>query len=116
LDEDIPKLGEKYNIPIENNVTTESRANSLKIFPNPSSSIINFLVSQSADGPLFLDLFNILGENVFSLQNHFSEKGEYTATWNGRDSNGHKVVSGVYFVVMKLNYEVVKTSKFIVIN
>ena len=63
-----------------------------------------------------MDIFNILGENVYSIKYHFSEKGEHTVAWHRKDSNGQEVVSGVYFVVMKFNYEMVNTSKFIIIN
>ena len=41
-----------------------------------------------------LTIYNILGERIRTLLNEVRKSGIYTATWNGRDEIGNKVVRG----------------------
>ncbi|MCK4694188.1 MAG: T9SS type A sorting domain-containing protein, partial [Candidatus Cloacimonetes bacterium] len=47
------------------------------------------------------DIYNIKGQLVKSLVNNKLEAGNYSATWNGRDSNGNQVCSGIYFYKLR---------------
>ena len=44
-----------------------------------------------------LKIYNILGHEIRTLVDEFQEPGYYTVTWNGRDSQGNVVPSGIYF-------------------
>ncbi|MFQ6092606.1 MAG: FlgD immunoglobulin-like domain containing protein [bacterium] len=44
-----------------------------------------------------LKIYNLLGQEVRTLVDKPKEAGYYTATWDGRDSYGNEVASGVYF-------------------
>ena len=44
-----------------------------------------------------LKVYNVAGELVRTLANEARPAGPYTMTWDGRDSNGANVASGVYF-------------------
>ncbi|MEA1996999.1 MAG: T9SS type A sorting domain-containing protein, partial [Gemmatimonadota bacterium] len=70
-------------------------------FPNPfnPSTTISFAVPEAA-GPttVRLDVFNLRGQLVATLVNSSSmEPGEYRVQWEGVDSHGKAVSSGVYF-------------------
>jgi hypothetical protein len=120
LDKDIPKLGERYNLQENEEEENENEmnpfSNSLQISPNPSNSIVNFYISQSADGPLKLTVYNILGEKITELYKSFSGNGEHIINWDGEDLNNKKVAPGMYLVEMKLNYEVVRINKFVMVK
>ncbi|NLI97750.1 hypothetical protein GX441_03705 [bacterium] len=66
--------------------------------------------------PLFswlrLDLYDASGRFVRNLYNDPCSAGRHTITWDGKDSKGHKVSSGAYFVRMETGGESI-TSKFL---
>jgi len=69
-------------------------------YPNPFNpeTVINFTLA--ADSPVRLGVYNIKGELVTTLVNRFLHKGEHKTIWNGKDSVGNTVSSGVYFYKM----------------
>ncbi|MCK4312658.1 MAG: T9SS type A sorting domain-containing protein, partial [Candidatus Cloacimonetes bacterium] len=48
-----------------------------------------------------LSIFNIKGQKVKTLVNKVLPAGAHSVTWNGRDSNGKRVSSGIYFYKFK---------------
>jgi hypothetical protein len=66
-------------------------------FPNPfnPSTAIEYTVAK--ESPVELTVFNVKGEKVTMLTNEIKSPGKYTVTWDGRDSFGREVSSGVYF-------------------
>jgi hypothetical protein len=66
-------------------------------FPNPfnPATLIEFSVPQTQH--VTLEIFNVLGEHVTTLVNRYLTTGNYSVTWNGDDSKGNVVTSGVYF-------------------
>ena len=69
----------------------------LQNYPNPfnPSTIINYYVAN----PTFvrLEVYNMLGQKIRSLQKVFQSAGEYSLVWNGMDDSNNSVSSGVYF-------------------
>ncbi len=61
---------------------------------NPSTSI-KFTLPRASN--IKLEIFNILGQRVIELGNGFYEAGTYSEFWDGTDSNGKNVSTGVYF-------------------
>jgi hypothetical protein len=61
-------------------------------YPNPFNSATTISFSLSAPGDATLEIFDILGRKVQTLQQGYLAAGEYTLTWNAHDSP-----SGVYF-------------------
>jgi hypothetical protein len=68
------------------------------VSPNPfnPSTIISF--SLSAAGPADLSIYDVSGRLVTTLASGEREAGPGTVRWDGRDSQGIEVGSGVYFV------------------
>ncbi|MFQ6093554.1 MAG: FlgD immunoglobulin-like domain containing protein [bacterium] len=44
-----------------------------------------------------LKIYNILGQMVVTLVDEPKVPGYHSATWDGKDSNGKDVASGIYF-------------------
>jgi len=44
-----------------------------------------------------LKIYNIAGREIVTLANGFQSTGTYQPMWEGKDSNGQPVPSGVYF-------------------
>jgi plastocyanin len=66
-------------------------------FPNPfnASTVITYTVMTTAE--VSLEVFDILGRRVLTLVHDRLSPGIYEATWEGRDTAGREVASGVYF-------------------
>ncbi len=69
-------------------------------YPNPfnPSTIIEFSLPQSEN--VNITIFNILGQKVTTLVDEAQAAGNYSVTWDGHDSDGSEVSSGVYFYRM----------------
>lgn len=64
---------------------------------NPSTQIEYFVPVRSN---VSIAIFNILGQKVATIVNDMHEAGSHRATWNGKDSFGKQVASGIYFYQM----------------
>lgn len=76
----------------------ETRPNEFSLhqnYPNPFNpeTIIRFTVSKRSN--VRLTIHNVLGRRVRTFEGHFSP-GTHTVTWNGKNSSGQEVASGVY--------------------
>jgi flagellar hook assembly protein FlgD len=47
-----------------------------------------------------IEVFNILGQKVSTLVDSEKNAGTHSVSWNGRDNDGKKLGSGVYFYTM----------------
>ena len=70
-------------------------------FPNPftNETNINYRVGKD-NTPIKLEVYNIKGQMLCCLTDQTHAKGTYCHSWDGTDSNGSKVASGMYFVRM----------------
>jgi YVTN family beta-propeller protein len=90
-----PAIKEVVTIPLEPSfVMREPR-------PNPfcSETMIRFLLHDDCD--VVVSVHDRSGREVVRLLDSGLERGEHTISWNGRDSSGREVRSGVYFVDIK---------------
>lgn len=73
--------------------------------PNPfrHGSRIRFVTPRA--GHLQLDLFDVAGRRIARLAEGPVEPGPGTVVWDGRDSAGRRVSSGVYFVRLNVSGE-----------
>jgi hypothetical protein len=73
--------------------------------PNPFSSAVSvrYVVpdSRQSDTPACLEVFDIRGRMIYSLDNLDSTPGEHQVFWSGIDTSGRKVASGAYFMCVK---------------
>ena len=71
-------------------------------YPNPFNpeTTISFSVTQTSSF-VTLEIYNIKGQKVKTLVNEVLPAGEHSIIWNGKDSNGNRVGSGIYFYKLK---------------
>ncbi|OGU74355.1 MAG: hypothetical protein A3G43_01680 [Ignavibacteria bacterium RIFCSPLOWO2_12_FULL_56_21] len=86
---------------ISDAVTTEMIPSTFQLhqnYPNPfnPSTEIRYEIPVRSD--VTIAVYNILGIEVSRLVDGQHAAGSYRAVWNGRNSNGSSVSSGVYFV------------------
>ena len=66
-------------------------------YPNPfnPSTTIEYSLPRPTD--VRIDVFNLLGQKVATLVEARQAPGSYRTVWDGKDSNGRTVSSGIYF-------------------
>jgi Pregnancy-associated plasma protein-A/Putative Ig domain/FlgD Ig-like domain len=85
-------------------------------FPNPFNPSTTIKYGVLKDAPVTLRIYNMRGEIVKELVNVGSHgTGFYEVTWQGRDSRGEAVPSGVYFVNFRSG-DVSQTSKLVMLK
>ncbi len=84
----------------DNNVDmfTESLNNN---YPNPFNPETTINFSMKERGKVRIDIFNVKGQKVNTLINDTVDAGSHNVVWNGKDSQGRRVASGVFFYKMK---------------
>jgi subtilisin family serine protease len=78
---------------------------SLSNAPNPfnASTSISYYVPR--DAQVTLEVYNIRGQKVKTLVNGTKSAGSYLVIWDGTNSNGDVVSSGVYFYNLSIGVE-----------
>ncbi|MFO7889770.1 MAG: fibronectin type III domain-containing protein [bacterium] len=71
--------------------------------PNPFNpeTTIEFHLSEQAEVRLIV--YDLTGRKIFCLVQKTLSAGVHTATWRGRDQNGHPMASGMYFYRLVAN-------------
>ena len=92
-----------------------ARQMELRSFPNPFNSQTTLVYTVPAKSQLTLQIFNINGREVVRLLDETVSPGEYRILWNGRNNEGKKAPSGVYFARIQVGVEV-RTIKLLMLN
>jgi hypothetical protein len=66
--------------------------------PNPFSESTTIVYELGEPGRVRVELFNALGQRVRTLADEVRPVGRHTILWDGRNRNGFRCASGVYFV------------------
>jgi hypothetical protein len=66
-------------------------------YPNPFNPDTQIGLALPSDSHVRLNIFNVLGQHVRTLVDGDMPAGYHTVTWDGNDSDGSSVASGVYF-------------------
>lgn len=69
-------------------------------YPNPFNPSTNIGFRIQGVGYMTLKIFDVLGREVATIASGEYHPGRYSATWNGRNSQGMSVGSGVYYYRM----------------
>jgi len=74
-----------------------SNCSKINVYPNPFSDELNIEIFIPGNEKIVLEIYDTLGRTVKKLYtgNHGDK---FTLTWNGKNENGDKVVSGIYFL------------------
>ena len=82
-------------------------------YPNPFNPTTTLSFSVPTEGVVSLNIYDMTGRLVSTLVDGNLEQGYHCITWNGMDSNGHAVSSGMY--IYSLNGEGVSITKKMVL-
>jgi flagellar hook assembly protein FlgD len=63
--------------------------------------LIKYEIPQA--GPVSVKIYNLAGQETLELVNAVQQPGRYQINWNGRDSRGEMVPSGVYVYKLRVN-------------
>ena len=78
-------------------------------YPNPFNPVTTIKYQLPVESKVSLKVFDVLGREVKTLINEFQPAGHFKLEWNGTDSFGNKVTSGIYFYRIETdNYNSVK--------
>ena len=69
-------------------------------YPNPFNPSTTIRFSIQRNSLTDVSIYNLLGQKVATLASDLLTPGYYTVRWNGTNSRGNSVASGVYFVRM----------------
>jgi hypothetical protein len=67
-------------------------------FPNPFNSSTKIMYKLNQSENVVIKIYDLLAKEIIVLQNSIKPAGINQIIWNGRDSNGKEMPSGIYFV------------------
>ena len=70
-------------------------------YPNPFNPTVSIDFSIPEKTGVNIQVFDLLGRNVFTHKQNFTNPGKYRFQWNARDNNGNNVASGIYIVAIQ---------------
>ena len=84
-------------------------------YPNPAygKTMIRFTVPNNTD--ISLDIYDISGRLVRTLARGIPGAGSYFSVWNGKDSKGKEVPSGIYLYTLKAG-QYTETRKLLLVH
>lgn len=91
LDIEFPGTATNDNVtPVVNNILKQN-------YPNPFNPETTISFDMPKNGKARLDVYNVKGQLVNTLFNGIASLGKNSVVWNGTDTNGNGVTSGLYF-------------------
>jgi hypothetical protein len=70
--------------------------NELMIYPNPFTDRVTIGYSIAEKGRTLIEVFDLTGRRVTTLQDALQEAGSYELQWDATDASGQQVISGIY--------------------
>jgi hypothetical protein len=74
-------------------------------FPNPFNPTTEIRFAVKNESRVNLAIYNVKGQKIKELINGFKNVGYHKVVWDGTDSIGNKVASGIYFYVISVKNE-----------
>ena len=68
----------------------------LNLWPNPFNPRVSLGFDLAAEDWVRIEVFDVQGRRVAALYDGVAPAGPFTATWDGRDQQGHAASGGVY--------------------
>ena len=85
--------------------------NVIKIFPNPVNQEMNLIYTVNEKSFVKIDIFNIMGQKIWTMVNEEKTPGEYSLIWNIA-SFRHSIKDGIYFCMFSAS-DKIYVKKFI---
>ena len=114
----IDAIVEKKTIGIKPDSSPElvSGYNLIQNYPNPFNSITTITYEILHSGYVKLLIHNIQGREIMNLYDGFRNSGRYEITWNGLNTEGKEVPSGIYFATLRVNKKSVRSMKLMLLK
>lgn len=74
-------------------------------YPNPFNPQTTIRFETFKKGEVLLEVYSVLGEKIFTLVNEYLPAGAHEVEWNGENSVGESVPSGIYFYRLHMGGE-----------
>ena len=71
------------------------------LYPNPFKDLLYIPYSLAKDGLVSVDIYNLRGQKVSSMDIGQKASGTHCATWKAQDSNSKALSSGIYIIKLK---------------
>ena len=84
-------------------------------YPNPFNPVTNIEFELPVTTDVRLTIYNFVGQEINTLVNERTAPGTYRVTWNGLNSHGRQVSTGVYFYRLETN-SFTDTKKMVIIK
>lgn len=84
-------------------------------YPNPFNPITEIRYSLHRPSQVNITVFNVLGQEVKTLESGIQSAGTYETTWDGTNQAGQEVASGIYFYRIKAG-ENIETRKMVLLK
>ena len=110
-----------FNSPNSNSLSIESgiipsKYNIIEIYPNPFNPIANIQFEVAEFSQVKLSIIDLNGRLVSVLGNGKMNPGQYQSLWDGNDSYGNQVSSGIYLAVLESNGMLIQTRKLVLLK
>ena len=69
----------------------------LHAYPNPFNPSTTIEFNLETGSTISINIFNLLGQKIKTVQDGFLNNGKHSVSWNGKDEKGRAVGSGMYF-------------------
>ncbi|MCH9024894.1 MAG: T9SS type A sorting domain-containing protein, partial [candidate division Zixibacteria bacterium] len=94
-----PSLNIYYSVPVgiyddNSQLPTDHKLN--QNYPNPFNPTTTIEYSLSSRSHVMISIYNLLGQHVRTLVDEEKRLGSYSVTWDGLNSAGNPVSSGIY--------------------
>lgn len=85
-------------------------------YPNPFNSITTITYEIIHSGYVKLIIYDIQGREILRLYDGFRNSGRYEVIWNGLNTEGKEVPSGIYFATLRFNKKSVRSMKLMLLK
>jgi hypothetical protein len=110
-----------FNSPNSNLLSVEpgtipSQYNIIEIYPNPFNPATNIQFEVAEFSQVKLSIIDLSGRLISVLENGKMNPGQYQSLWDGNDSYGSQVSSGIYLAVLESNGMLIQAQKLILLK
>jgi hypothetical protein len=71
-------------------------------FPNPFNMSTTITYNLTTGGHVLIDIYNVQGKKIRTLQAQHENQGTHSVTWEGENSEGAIVSSGIYYYSIRI--------------
>ncbi|HEY4798173.1 MAG TPA: FlgD immunoglobulin-like domain containing protein, partial [Bacteroidia bacterium] len=70
-------------------------------YPNPFNDFVKISYELTRPDNISISIYDIVGNEIRNIVSQYSAAGAYSAVWDGKNENGEKVQSGIYFYTIR---------------